>query len=34
MSDHGPPQTYILHAIGIAILLSIAMVLALMKAWG
>ena len=28
------PQTYILHAIGIAIVLSVLMVLFLMKSWG
>ena len=33
-SDHKPPQTYILHTVGIAIVIVVAMVLFLMKQWG
>ncbi len=34
-SEHPkPPQTYVLHATGIALLLIVAMVIFLVKAWG
>lgn len=33
--DHpAPPQTYILHAVGIALVLVVAMVVFLFKSWG
>jgi hypothetical protein len=32
-ADHKPPQTYILHAVGIALVLTAAMVAFLVTAW-
>jgi hypothetical protein len=34
VSSGKPPQTYILHAVGIAIVLAVALVLFLRHAWG
>lgn len=34
MSSEKPPQTYILHAVLIGVVLIVAMVAFLMKAWG
>lgn len=34
MSDAKPPQTYILHAVGIAIVLTIILIVFLRHQWG